>query len=127
MLTDPIANFLNQLRNTSHARKRELIVRSSGIIKAMADVLMQKRFIETMEEMKSDKIQELKIVLRKDREPLEVKRVSKPGQRIYVGYQGLKRVRNGLGIALISTSQGVLSNEEARQKKIGGEYLCEVY
>lgn len=127
MLTDPISDFLTRIRNASRARRKELTVRSSGIIKSMADVLIRKRFIEGMEEAPEEKTFELKIILRTDRDPLDLKRISKPGQRIYVGCKDIKRVRNGLGVALISTSQGVMTGEDARRAKLGGEYLCEVF
>lgn len=128
MLTDPIAQFLTKLKNASRGRRGEVVMQSSKLIRALTELLAAKRFIDRFEEGE-DKNQrpELKIFLRADREPLEVKRVSKPGQRIYVGFQGVRRVRNGLGIAIVSTSQGIMGGEEARAKKIGGEYLCEIY
>lgn len=128
MLTDPIADFLNRIRNASHARRRELTVPASRAKLAIAHVLVSKKLIESVsEETANDTTKELIVVLRTDREPLEVKRVSKPGQRIYVGYKDIKRVRNGLGIGIISTSAGVMPSDEARQKKLGGEYIGEVY
>ena len=127
MLTDPIADFLTRVRNASSARKQDFIVRHSRIIKAIADVLVKKRFIANAEEEISGTAKEIRITLRADREPLELKRVSKPGQRIYVGHDQVKRVRNGFGIGIISTSQGVVSDDQARKEKIGGEYICEIY
>ena len=129
MLTDPIANFLTRIRNASAARRKELTVRSSNMIKALTQVLLDNKFIEKFEEhpSQSGNIQEITIVLRSDREPLELKRISKPGQRIYIGHKEVRRVRNGLGIAIISTSSGLLSDAQAHKNKIGGEYICEVY
>ncbi len=129
MLTDPIADFLTRVRNASHARSQELTVHRSNMVKAMAETLMRKRFIKGIEEEISEEGKKggLKISLRTDREPLELKRISKPGQRIYIGFKEIKRVRNGLGVCLISTSQGVMTGEEAREKKLGGEFICEVY
>ncbi|MEK9132358.1 MAG: 30S ribosomal protein S8 [Patescibacteria group bacterium] len=129
MLTDPIADFLTRIRNASHSRRDTLSVRTSGIIKAVAQVMLTKGFIASVEEVSGvdGRLPELKIRLRTDREPLELKRVSKPGQRIYVGHGEVKRVKNGLGIAIVSTSLGVMSGEEAHSKKIGGEYICEIY
>lgn len=129
MLTDPIADFLTRIRNASRARNRELDVKYSNLRKSIATVLREKRFVESFEEVKNDKSETtgLRIVLRIDREPLELKRVSKPGQRIYVGYKDIKRVKNGLGIGLISTSHGILTDAQAREKKVGGEYMCEIY
>lgn len=128
MLTDPISDFLIRIRNASHARRGELVTPMSNAIKAIADVLVKKRFIESYEPIDDGKNnKQIHIVLRVDRDPLEVKRVSKPGQRIYIGHKEVKRVRNGLGIGIISTSKGVMTDEEARQSSVGGEYVCEIY
>lgn len=127
MLTDPIADFLTRIRNTSHSRSKELTVRTSRLITALAHLLATKRFIASAEELDYEKGKMLKITLRTDRESLELKRISKPGQRIYVGYEDIRRVRNGLGAAIISTSHGLMTGDEAKEKKLGGEYICEVY
>lgn len=127
MLTDPIADFLTRIRNTSHSRSRELTVRTSKLTTALAHLLATKRFIASAEELNHEKGKMLKITLRTDREPLELKRISKPGQRIYVGYEDIRRVRNGLGAAIISTSHGLMTGDEAKGQKLGGEYICEVY
>lgn len=127
MLTDPIADFLTRIRNASHSRRGQLTVRSSRMTKALSQLLAVKRFIEGFEEVEEGSTRELAIRLRIDREPLELKRISKPGQRIYVGHDEIKRVRNGLGMAVISTNKGILSGEDAKKEKVGGEYICEVY
>lgn len=129
MFTDPIADFLTRLRNAGSARRSYATVRASRMIKAIADVLAARGFIESVEEIQSEdaKNKELKINLKGDREPLELKRVSKPGQRIYIGHEDIKRVKSGLGLAVLSTSLGIISGEEAKKKKVGGEYLCEIF
>lgn len=127
MLTDPIADFLTRIRNASHARRGQLTVRASRMAKAITELLSAKRFIEGFEEVSEGNTRELAIRLRVDRDPLELKRISKPGQRIYIGHDEIKRVRNGLGMAVISTSKGVLSGEDAKKEKVGGEYICEIY
>lgn len=128
MTTDPISNFITKLRNASRGRRGEVAVRSSRLIKTIAEILAAKKFLRDFEEIKNeDKSVELRIFFRTDREPLEVKRVSKPGQRIYLGRGQIPRVRNGLGIAVISTSQGVMTGEDARAKKVGGEFLFTIY
>lgn len=129
MFTDSISDFLTRIRNASRARKLTLNVRSSNLLKAVSQVLMDKKFIENFEEQPSasGKSKNIVITLKTDREPLELKRISKPGQRIYVGYKDIKPVRNGLGIAVISTSHGVMSGGEAFKQKLGGEYICEIY
>lgn len=126
-MTDPIADFLTRIRNASHARRGQLTVRASRMTKAISELLTSKRFLEGFEEVTDGNTRELAIRLRVDRDPLELKRISKPGQRIYVGHDEIKRVRNGLGIAVISTSKGILSGEDAKKEKIGGEYICEIY
>lgn len=126
MLTDPIADFLNRLKNASRAQRETLTVRSSGTIKSIAKVLAGHQFILSTEEHEEGAKKELTITLNPERRELEVRRISKPGQRIYVGHKELKRVKSGLGLALISTSQGILTSEEAKAKKIGGEYICEI-
>lgn len=127
MLTDPIADFFTRLRNASHARRGECTVRPSRMVKALADLLTAKRFIEGYEEQEEGNAKKLAIRLRTDRDPLELKRISKPGQRIYVGHNEIKRVRNGLGMSVISTSRGILSGDDAKKEKLGGEYICDVY
>lgn len=127
MFTDPIADFLTRIRNASHARRRELTIPYSNMINNIAQVLVRKQFIVSADEVAEGTHRNLKVVLRTDREPLELKRISKPGQRIYVGHKEVKRVRNGHGIAIISTSMGLMPDEEIREKKVGGEYICEVY
>lgn len=128
MLTDPIADLLTRIRNASHARRRSLTLRSSKMKKAIAEVLAAKRFIENAEEVKgAEKYAELQITLRTDRDPLELTRVSKPGQRIYIGYDEIPRVRNGLGMAVVSTSRGIMPGDQATKEKLGGEFICKVY
>lgn len=91
-------------------------------------MLAAKRLIEGFDEKIAEGgPKELTIRFRTDRESLELKRISKPGQRIYVGHEEIKRVKNGLGIGIFSTSKGILTDAEARKLKIGGEYICEVY
>ena len=129
MVTDPISDFLTRLRNASRVQKKEMAVPASKIIKAIAKILMEKYFIENFTEYPAvrGKYAYLTIALRTDQPPLQLKQISKPGQRLYIGYKDIKRIRSGLGIALISTSRGVLTGEESRKQKIGGEYLCEIY
>jgi small subunit ribosomal protein S8 len=128
MYTDSISDFLTRIRNASHARRRDFTIQSSRMLKSIAEILAAKRIIESVNEQESENHRkELRITLRTDREPLQLKRVSKPGQRIYVVYDKIKRIRNGLGASIISTSHGLMIGEEAKQKKLGGEYICDVY
>ena len=84
-------------------------------------------FISKFEEDKTGRIAELTITLSPTRGQLSLKRISKPGQRIYRNHDEVKRVRNGLGIGIFSTSSGVITDKECREKKIGGEYICEIF
>lgn len=128
MFTDSISDFLTRLRNANRARRGETVVHSSNMIKSIAELLVEKRFIAGFEEETSErKSANLIIRFLPERGVLNFKRVSKPGQRIYVGYKDIKKVLNGLGLAIVSTSQGIMSGEDARQKKLGGEYLCNIY
>lgn len=127
MITDPISNFLTRLRNASGSRRNRLTVYSSNMLKAITKIMADRGFIEKFEENKNGNIAELTITLSPSRGQLSLKRISKPGQRIYRNQDEIKRVRNGLGIGIFSTSSGVVTDKECREKKIGGEYICEIY
>lgn len=128
-MTDPIADFINRLRNAAAARQDRMTVRSSKMIKAITEMLVKKGFIENFEELaiEGHSHPDMTIFFRPGHGKIEVQRMSKPGQRIYLNHKEIKRVQSGLGIGVISTSQGVISDEEARAKKIGGEYICKIY
>ena len=125
-MTDPIADLLTRIRNGQMARKESVLVPYSRLKKDMLDALVKKAFIKGYKEEKDGKFKQLNIELDAEKE-LSLKRVSKPGQRIYVGKGDIGKVLNGYGISLISTSKGVMSGDEARKQGIGGEILCEVY
>lgn len=122
---DTIANFLTKIRNAQHAHHGVVIVSHSKLKEQIAKILEKEGFIGEAGVIKSEKFPELKIKLREDRE-LELKKISKPGQRIYVKNQNIKKVKNGLGISIYSTSQGLMTGAQARKKKLGGELLCEI-
>lgn len=128
MLTDSISDFLNRLKNASAARHDKLTVqRYSRMIKNIAEVLAKRGFIEKLEEGENDGRKELTLFLLPEQKTVQFKKISKPGQRIYVGYKEIKRVKSGLGLAIISTSKGVMPGEEAYKQKLGGEYICQIY
>lgn len=130
MLTDPIADFLTRIRNAANSRKNHLSVSYSSLKKNIAQAMKNSGLIEAVEVTASPetgKITGMKIVLSLSREPLSLKRISRSGQRIYVRAKNIKRVKNGFGIGLYSTSQGILTDAQAREKKIGGEYLCQIW
>ena len=126
MLTDPIADLLTILRNASQKGHTTVVVRFSKLKENVAQVLKQEGFIQDVKKIEDNKLPFLEIYLLEER-PLNLKRVSKPGRRMYVRSTDIKKVKNGLGITILSTSQGVLSNKEAFKKHVGGELLCEVY
>ncbi|CAH0994501.1 30S ribosomal protein S8 [Emticicia aquatica] len=130
--TDPIADFLTRIRNAIKARHRVVEIPASNIKKAITQVLYDKGFIQSykFEEVAPQGI--IKIALKynpvtKQSAIVELKRVSKPGLRKYAGTTDIPRVLNGLGIAIVSTSKGVMTDKEARALKVGGEVLCYVY
>ena len=132
MNTDPIADFLTRIRNGISAKHRIVEIPSSNIKKEITRVLHEKGFI-TNYKFEDDSIQgKIKIALKynvrtKVSAIEKIDRISKPGLRKYVGIDNLPRVINGLGIAILSTSKGVITDKEAKKLKIGGEVLCYVY
>ena len=132
MNTDPIADFLTRIRNGISAKHRIVEIPSSNIKKEITRVLHEKGFI-TNYKFDDDSIQgKIKIALKYNARTKvsaieKIDRISKPGLRKYVGIDNLPRVINGLGIAILSTSKGVITDKEAKKLKIGGEVLCYVY
>jgi small subunit ribosomal protein S8 len=131
MMTDPIADMLARIRNAAMARHPELAFPASNVKLAIARVLVDAGFLEDakVEAREGRATIVLHIRYGDDGEPLVdgLRRVSRPGRRVYVGHEEIPRVRNGLGVAVISTSKGILSDRAAREAAIGGEVLCEVW
>jgi small subunit ribosomal protein S8 len=132
-MTDPIADYLTRLRNSISANHRIVEIPSSNLKKAITKVLFEKGYIHSYKFDDNNGPQGvIKIALKyhpvsKLPAIKNLRRVSKPGLRQYAGADKLPRVINGLGIAIISTSQGVMTDKEARVKNIGGEVLCYIY
>ncbi len=131
MMTDPIADMLTRIRNGQQARKESIQSPASKIRANVLEVLQREGYIRgfSREEIRPG-VAELKFVLKYvDGEPVirEITRVSKPGRRIYSRVADLPRIYNGLGIAILSTPRGVMSDNEARAANIGGEFLCRVF
>ncbi|MCH8554840.1 MAG: 30S ribosomal protein S8 [Schleiferiaceae bacterium] len=129
MYSDPIADFLTRIRNAVKAGHKIVDIPSSNLKVEMARILKDQGFILNYKVEENAVQNNLKIALKYDkvtRRPAltELKRVSRPGLRQYAGVSTVPRVRQGLGIAIVSTSQGVMTDKEARQKGIGGEVLC---
>jgi len=131
-MSDPIADYLTRVRNAIKARKRTVDMPSSKFKKAISDILKNSYLIGDYSEGESDasKRSVLTIQLKYsdgDSVIQGLKRISKPGIRKYVSSENLPRVRNGLGIAIISTSKGLMTDRKARELKVGGEVVCEVW
>jgi small subunit ribosomal protein S8 len=132
MYTDPIADYLTRLRNAIQANHRVVEVPASNLKKEITKVLFDKGYILNYKFVEEGPQGSIKIALKYD--PInkvnavkKLIRVSTPGLRKYVGYKDMPRVLNGLGIAILSTSKGVMTDKEAREQKIGGEVLCYIY
>ena len=131
MMTDPIADMLTRIRNAGSARHAETSCPTSKQKLAIAGVLQRAGFLDSVKVEEREGHPRLVLGIRYDDagKPLidGIQRVSKPGRRVYVDKDSLPRVRNGLGVAVISTSRGVLSDREAREQSVGGELICEVW
>ncbi|QER41475.1 30S ribosomal protein S8 [Thermodesulfobacterium sp. TA1] len=131
MMTDPIADMLTRIKNALQNRHKRVVVPSSKIKLAILKILKEEGYIEDFiyhDEKPQGKIE---IVLKYDefKRPVisGIKRVSKPGRRIYRRYKDLSKVLDGLGIAIVSTSQGIMTDHEAKRRKVGGEVICEIW
>ena len=131
-MTDPIADYLTKVRNAVSAKHRVVEIPASNLKKEITRVLFEKGYILNYKFIDEGPQGSIKIALKYD--PVnkvnaikKIIRVSTPGLRRYVGYKDMPRVLNGLGIAIISTSKGVMTDKEARSMEVGGEVLCYVY
>ena len=131
-MTDPIADYLTRVRNAIRAGHRVVEIPASNIKKEITKILFDQGYIVNYKFEEGENPQgTIKIALKYDGDNVSaiknLHRVSRPGLRQYAGYKDMPRVLNGLGIAIVSTSQGVMTNKEAKNRKIGGEVLCYVY
>lgn len=132
MITDPISDYLTRIRNASRAGHRVVEIPSSNLKKEITKILFDQGYILSYKFEESEVQGSIKIALKYDKitkEPVikKIQRISKPGLRKYSGSGELPRVLNGLGIAIISTSHGVMTSKQARKDNVGGEVLCYVY
>jgi small subunit ribosomal protein S8 len=131
MVTDPIGDMLTRIRNAGRARHPATLCPASKEKLALARVLAQAGFIADVQQETRDGHPVLVLGIRYDERGRAlidgIRRVSKPGRRVYVGREEIPRVRRGLGMAVLSTSKGLLSDREAREQNLGGELLCEVW
>ena len=130
-MTDPIADFLTRLRNGIIARKELVDCPRSTLKTRIAEILKDEGYVDHVASMEDKYQGVLTVTLRYDNDRIAastgLRRVSKPGQRWYVGAKNVPSVRNGLGIAIMSTSRGVMTDRQARKLGVGGEVLCEVW
>ena len=131
MMTDPIADMLTRIRNGVSVERPHVEMPLSKVKRGLADVLKREGYIWDWQEVESSPVNALRLELKYgpngERVIQKIKRVSKPGRRVYSRANELAPVLNGLGISVVSTSRGVLSDREARQRNLGGEVLCEVW
>ena len=129
-VTDPIADMLTRIRNAVMVRHDSVLIPSSKIKMAIARILKEEGFINEFDIIKSEPQQTIRIHLKydDDKEPIlsGLERVSKPGLRVYVGKNEIPRVAGGMGVAIVSTSKGVMTGQQAWRQGIGGELLCYV-
>ena len=130
-MTDPIADMLTRIRNASRAKHPRVDVPASKLKREIARVLAETRFIDNFAFIEDDKQGVLRLYLRYDKDDKSIiqgmKRISRPGLRQYAGNGNIPRVLRGLGIAIVSTSRGVMTDREARRAGVGGEVLCSVW
>ncbi len=130
MHTDPISDLLTRIRNAQQAHLDTVVSPSSRMKFAIAKIMEREGFVGTVTEVSEGPKKTISITLKYDgRQPVIrfIKRISTPGRRVYRGASELPRVLSDIGIAIISTSLGVMTNKEARKRKLGGEVLCEIY
>jgi small subunit ribosomal protein S8 len=131
MMTDPISDMLARIRNGALARHDRVEMPHSNLKKHIADVLKAEGFLDDVRESDGEGKKTLTLILRygrgKDSAIDGVRRVSAPGRRVYVRFDRIPRVRSGMGISILSTSRGVMTDRQAREQKVGGELLCEVW
>ncbi len=130
-ITDPIADMLTRIRNANSSKHKTVDIPASKMKKSIADILFKEGYIKSFEEIDTDNQGIIRITLKYDEKGNRViaglKRISKPGLRVYANCEELPKVLNGLGIALISTSKGIMTDKQARQNNVGGEVLAYIW
>ena len=129
--TDPIADMLTRIRNANSSKHKTVDIPASNMKLGIAEILFKEGYIKSFEEIKDDAQGIIRITLKYDEKGTRVidglKRISKPGLRVYASKEELPKVLNGLGIVILSTSQGVITDKEARAKQVGGEVLAYIW
>ncbi len=131
MMTDPIADMLTRIRNGLRAKHSSVLIPSSGLKKEIARILSEEGYVGEVKLDQGDRARNIELALKyvQGREPVirHIERVSKPGRRVYCGKDGVPVVLNGMGVAILSTSQGVLTDRRCRELGVGGEVICRVW
>lgn len=128
MHSDLISDLLTRIRNASRAKLKTVDARFSNVCFAVTQILVAEGYVASTKKTKdADGFDQITVELNKDRSDLHLKKISKPGQRIYVNSQKIPYVLNGLGMAIISTSKGIMTNKDAKMQGVGGEVLCEIW
>lgn len=131
VMTDPIADLLTRIRNANVVRHEIVEIPSSNIKKAIANILLQEGYIKNIEEYNDGAVPMLRLALKygsnKERVITGLRRISKPGLRVYCRKEEIPNVLNGLGVAVISTSKGILTDRDARKLGLGGEVICYIW
>ena len=131
MMTDRIADMLSRIRNANNARHKSVDIPCSNIKKEIAQILLDEGYINGFDVVEDDKQGIIKVDLKYSEDGEKVisglKRISKPGLRVYVKCEDVPKVLGGLGIAIISTSKGIITDKMARKEKVGGEVICYVW
>jgi small subunit ribosomal protein S8 len=129
-MADPVSEYLTRVRNAIQARHKRVDIPSSNLLRQLTKLLQEQNYILKFSEIQSNVQGTLRIYLKYQEDESVIRslvRVSKPGRRVYVSHDDLPRVFDGLGVAIISTSKGLMTDKEARTQKLGGEVLCYVW
>jgi small subunit ribosomal protein S8 len=131
VMTDPIADMLTRIRNANVVRHENVDIPASTIKRAIANLLLEEGFIKNVIELMDGTVPVIRVAMKyganKERVITGLKRISKPGLRVYVGKEDIPKVLGGLGIAIISTSKGIMTDKSARREGLGGEVLCYIW
>lgn len=131
VMTDPIADMLTRIRNANSVGHEKVEIPGSNVKRALAEILKNEGFVRDAEFIPDDKQGVIRVFLKygknQERVITGLKRISKPGRRVYANHETLPRVLGGLGIAVISTSKGIMTDKEARKQQVGGEVVCYVW
>lgn len=131
VMTDPIADLLTRIRNANIVKHEIVEVPSSTIKKAISNILLQEGYLKDIEEYTDGVVQMLRLTMKyghnKERVITGLKRISKPGLRVYCRKEEIPKVLNGLGVAVVSTSKGIVTDKDARNLGVGGEVLCYIW